>query len=117
MSLAYYSRLDPKNPAAFSPFVVSRVLRGDLGFRGVVISDDLADARQVTGWSPGARAVKFLSAGGDLVLAVDPAVLPAMYHAVLTKAQEDAPFRAKVDASALRVLKLKEKRGLVQGTP
>ena len=45
MSTAYYSRLDPKHPAAFSPFVVSTMLRGDLGFRGVVISDDLARGR------------------------------------------------------------------------
>jgi beta-N-acetylhexosaminidase len=113
MSTAYYHRLDPKHPAAFSSFIIRRMLRGDLGFHGVVVSDDLANARQVSPWRPGARAVKFLAAGGDLVLAVTPTVLPAMYRAVVTKAENDATFRARVDASALRVLKLKEQRGLL----
>ncbi|NUR06838.1 MAG: glycoside hydrolase family 3 protein [Nocardioidaceae bacterium] len=113
MSTAYYHRLDPKHPAAFSPFVINRMLRGDLGFTGVVISDDLANARQVSGWSYGARAVKFVNAGGNLVLTVDPASLPGMYQAVLDRAAHDAAFRAKVNASARRVLLLKQDRGLL----
>ncbi len=72
MSTAYYTRLDPRHPAAFSPFVIRTMLRGDLGFRQVVISDDLGSARQVAHWSSGDRAVRFLGAGGDLVLTVDP---------------------------------------------
>jgi beta-N-acetylhexosaminidase len=113
MSTAYYPRLDARNPAAFSPFVIGTVLRGDLGFRGVVISDDLGDARQVSPWSWGRRAVKFLAAGGNLVLTVDPASLPAMYHAVLARARHDPAFRAEVDTSALKVLAAKQSRGLL----
>ena len=82
ISTAYYSRLDARNPAAFSRSVIHRLLRRQLGFRGVVISDDLGNAGQVAAWSPGARAVRFLGAGGDLVLTVNPATLPAMYRAV-----------------------------------
>ena len=59
MSTAYYSRIDAAHPAAFSPTVIRTLLRGDLKFKGVVISDDLANARQVATWSPGARAVNF----------------------------------------------------------
>jgi beta-N-acetylhexosaminidase len=114
MSTAFYRRLDPAHPAAFSPFVIRTILRGDLGFRGVVISDDLGSARQVAAWRPGARAVAFLRAGGDLVLTVDPTTLPAMYDAVLARAKRLPGFRAKVDASALRILQLKERRGLLQ---
>jgi len=113
VSLAYYHRIDPRRPAAFSPVVIRSMLRGDLGFGGVVVSDDLADARQVASWAPGARAVRFLRAGGDLVLAVDPGTLPAMYDAVLHRARQHAPFRAAVDAAALRVLTLKQDRGLL----
>ena len=113
MSTAYYSRLDPQNPAAFSPFVIRTMLRHDLGFRGVVISDDLADARQVARWTPGQRAVKFLGAGGNLVLTVDPQKLPAMYDAVLARAAHHRAFRAAVNHSALRVLQLKERHGLL----
>ena len=113
MSTAYYSRIDRRNPAAFSPFIIGEVLRGDLGFRGVVISDDLAAARQVSRWSHGQRAVKFVRAGGNVVLTVDPKTVPAMYRAVLHAARTHKTFRTSVDQSALRVLRLKEDRGLL----
>ena len=113
MSTAYYSRLDRRNPAAFSRFVIRTMLRGDLGFRKVVISDDLGSAQQVAGWSYGARAVRFLGAGGDLVLTVDPATMPAMYGAVLRRARTDRHFRELVNRSALRVLEVKADRHLL----
>ena len=107
MSTATYPRLDPAHPAAFSPTVIGGMLRHDLGFTGVVISDDLANARQVTRWTPGSRAVQFIGAGGDMVLVVDAAPVAAMQHAVLARAAGDQAFRAKVDAAALRVLRAK----------
>ena len=113
MSTAYYSRLDAANPAAFSSFIIRTVLRGDLGFRHAVISDDLANARQVARWSYGARATKFINAGGDVVLTVNPSTLPAMYNAVVSKARSDPAFRAKVNAAALHVLQIKQRKGLL----
>jgi beta-N-acetylhexosaminidase len=113
MSTAVYSRIDPYRPAAFSPTVIGTLLRGDLGFRGVVISDDLGNARQVAAWSPGARAVDFIAAGGDMVLTVNSAVLAPMYAAVLARAQANPAFRAQVNASALRVLVAKDTLGLL----
>jgi beta-N-acetylhexosaminidase len=113
ISTAYYSRLDARNPAAFSRSVIHRLLRRQLGFRGVVISDDLGNAGQIAAWSPGARAVRFLGAGGDLVLTVNPATLPAMYRAVQTRAAHSPRFRARVHHAVLRVLELKEQRSLL----
>jgi beta-N-acetylhexosaminidase len=113
MSTAYYSHLDPKNPAAFSPFVIDTMLRGDLGFKGVVISDDLARAAQVASFSPAGRALRFIGAGGDIVLTVDHDPLPEMYAAVLGRAQDKKSFRAKVNAAALRVLTAKQHRHLL----
>lgn len=112
MSTAIYSRIDAQHPAAFSRTVVTGMARGDLGFRGVIVSDDLGNARQVASIQPGDRAVQFLDAGGDLVLTVNPDVVPAMYDAVLARAQRDAGFRALVDAAALRVLQAKDDLGL-----
>ena len=113
VSLAYYHRIDPDTPAVFSKVVIGTILRGDLAFGGVVVSDDLGDARQVAHWPAGARAVRFVAAGGDLVLTVDPQTLPAMYDAVLHKARNDPAFRDLVVAAALRVLRLKQERGLL----
>ena len=52
MSTAYYAKIDPNNPAAFSPTIVTGMVRGDLGFQGVIISDSLG-AAQVASFSPG----------------------------------------------------------------
>ena len=113
MSTARYTRLDPQRPAAFSPYVVTTLLRGDLGFDGVVISDDLAGAAQVAQIPAGERAARFVAAGGDVVLIVDPQPLPAMYRAVLHRAKTNPRFRAQVEAAALRVLTAKQHQGLL----
>ena len=116
MSTAYYQLIDPDRPAVFSPTVIGGMLRGELGFKGVVVSDDLGSARQVAAWSPGERAVDFIGAGGDLVLTVTPSVIPAMVTAVTAQVARDSAFRSKVDAAAMLVLKAKRAEGLIRGT-
>ncbi|MET4225674.1 glycoside hydrolase family 3 N-terminal domain-containing protein [Oerskovia enterophila] len=112
MSTAIYDRIDPGVPAAFSPVVVDGLLRGDLGFQGVVITDDVSKAEQVQAWSPGDRAVLTVAAGGDMVLAsADPGVIPEMASALVERAQRDPGFSAQVDAAVLRVLAAKERLG------
>ncbi|WP_456844140.1 glycoside hydrolase family 3 N-terminal domain-containing protein [Cellulomonas sp. P5_C6] len=108
VSTAIYALIDPTAPAAFSAPVVTDLLRGTLGFDGVVITDDVSAADQVAAWTPGDRAVDAIEAGCDIVLASkDPTVLPAMITALTQKAQADDEFAAKVDAAVLRVLAAK----------
>ncbi|MGH3425379.1 MAG: glycoside hydrolase family 3 N-terminal domain-containing protein, partial [Nocardioidaceae bacterium] len=76
-------------------------------FDGVVISDDLSNAEQVARWTPAQRAVKFVAAGGDMVLAVDPGQVPRMHRALLRRYKRNDRFAAKVDAAVRRVLKAK----------
>jgi beta-N-acetylhexosaminidase len=114
MSTAYYSQLDPHNPAAFSPLIINTLLRGDLRFRGVVISDDLGGAAQVSGWTPASRALQFFGAGGDILLTVDPSVVPQMYDTVLAYAKVNPRLRTLIDQAALRVLQAKQARGLIR---
>ena len=114
MSTAYYTRIDARHPAAFSPSIVTGMLRRDLGFHGVVISDDVGMATQVAAFSPGTRAVDFVAAGGDIVLTVKPAQIPEMTAAVLARAAVDATFRAQVHAAALRVLIAKQARRMLR---
>jgi len=113
VSSAIYARLDPDHPACFSRDVVTGLLRDELGFDGVVISDDMGQARQVTRWSAGSRAVQVIEAGGDIVLTVRPEQAPAMAQALVDRAKADSSFRKQVDAAALRVLKAKEAAGLL----
>ncbi len=61
-----YEALDPRRPATLSPTVIGRVIRRAIGFRGVLISDDLA-MKALRG-DPGALAQHAVAAGCDLAL-------------------------------------------------
>lgn len=61
-----YSALDPAWPATLSSAIIGRVIRGRIGFKGVLVSDDLAMSA-LTG-HPGARAARAVAAGCDLAL-------------------------------------------------
>lgn len=113
MSTAIYTQLDPTEVAAFSPVVVTGVLREQLGFDGVVISDDLANAASVTHLPVGERAVRFLAAGGTLVLTVDAATLAPMLEAVLARDSVDPAFSALVDDAVRTALEAKDRAGLL----
>jgi beta-N-acetylhexosaminidase len=117
VSSATYSRIDASHPAAFSRTVITTVLRHDLGFGGVVMSDDLGNAKAVQRWAPGTRAVNFIAAGGDIVLTVNPTTLPAMVNAVTARASSDAAFRTTLKAAVLRVLTMKAAYGLLATRP
>ena len=113
VSSAIYARIDPRSPAVFSRAVVTGLLRGKLGFSGVVISDDLSAAEGVSAWSPAQRAILAIEAGVDIVLvSADPSVAAQMVEAVVAKARTDKAFAALVDAAARRVLLLKAREGL-----
>ncbi|SEB95099.1 beta-N-acetylhexosaminidase [Paramicrobacterium humi] len=107
MSTAIYAKIDKSAPAAFSPAVVS-VLRDDVGFGGVVMTDDLSAATQVSAWSPAQRAILAIEAGVDLVLiSSTPSIYPEMRDAVLQRATDDPAFAHKVDAAARRIAQAK----------
>ena len=109
VSSATYSLIDPSAPAVFSSTIVTDMLRTQMGFSGVVITDDVSAAVQVQDVSAGDRAVRAIRAGCDLVLAsADPTVAADMVKALITTAQSDPAFAARVDESATRVLNLKK---------
>lgn len=108
IGFAVYEKIDGSAPAAFSAPIVTGILRGDLGYDGVVITDDLSAATAVSGVAPADRAIRALAAGVDvLLLSSGPATLPAMYDAVLQKARSDPAFAERVDESARRVVEAK----------
>lgn len=61
-----YPAWDTARPATLSPTIIEQVIRGRLGFRGVLVSDDLA-MHALTG-APAARATAAIEAGCDLAL-------------------------------------------------
>jgi beta-N-acetylhexosaminidase len=108
VSSAIYSQIDATQPAVFSPGVIQGLLRGQLGFDGVVMSDDLSAAAQVQPWAPADRAILAIEAGVDVVLvSADPTVAEQMIAAVVAKAQSDPAFDDLVNQAARRVVALK----------
>jgi beta-N-acetylhexosaminidase len=113
VSSARYPRLDRTNAAMFSPAVVTGLLRGRLGFDGVVINDDVGAAKAVAAVPVGQRATRFIAAGGDIVLTANAGQAGTMLGAIARLRASDRVFATQVDAAAARVLDLKASLGLV----
>ncbi len=113
VSSARYPKLDPANQAVFSPAVITGLLRGAMGYQGVVISDDVGVAESVTGVPAGERATRFLASGGDVVLTAQPSTVSTMSSAITARARQDPTFAEQVHRSVSRVLALKDRMGLL----
>lgn len=117
VSSASYPKLDGDSIAAFSRPIITDLLRGQLGFTGLVISDDLGNAAAVSRVAVGDRAVRFIQAGGDLALTVQPSDAGPMTTALLAKAAASVGFAAQVTAAAGHVLAAKYRAGLLPCSP
>lgn len=113
VSSAVFELIDPDNEGVFSRTIITSYLRDQLAFNGVVIADDLGAAGAVADTPPAERGVRFLAAGGDIVINADPTILQEMVAATLARAEADPAFAQQVGASATRVLELKSWLGLV----
>ena len=111
ISSATFQRIDPDHQAVFSKHIITDILRNQLGFDKVVIADDLGAAGAVADIPAGQRAVRFLEAGGDLILTADASLAPEMAEAVLEEMHTNSEFADSVAKSAARVLALKESVG------
>jgi beta-N-acetylhexosaminidase len=108
VALATYTRIDPRHLAAFSPLIMSGLLRQQVHFRGVIVSDDLGAAAAVAGVPTAARGIDFLAAGGDLITSEGLAAAEAMDQAILQRAAADSAFRATVNSAVMRILGAKQ---------
>jgi beta-N-acetylhexosaminidase len=113
VAIATFTRIDASHLAAFSPIVIGQMLRGSVGFQGVIVSDDLGATAAVASIPAGDRALAFLSAGGDLVISKTAVATHAMVLAVRSRAAADPVFLARVNDAAVRILRAKQEFGLL----
>lgn len=113
VSSATFTNLDPEQEAVFSSAVITDILRDELGYQGIVIADDLGAAAAVADVPPAERGLRFIEAGGDVVINADPDLMTAMVDATLERARNDPDFDRRITASATRVMELKSWLGLV----
>src|SRR5947209_6930854 len=103
---------DPNRVATTSPSVVRDLLKQQLGFKGIVVTDalDMAGLTRLYAANIGRAAVDAFKAGYDLLII--PADLDASYRAMLDAAHSGEIPQAQIDASVLKLLKAKAALGL-----
>ena len=74
--------------------IIGDLLRGRMGYDGVVITDDVGAAKAVAAIPVGQRATKFVDAGGDIVLTARPDTVPTMHRALASRMAADQSFAA-----------------------
>jgi beta-N-acetylhexosaminidase len=99
-------------PGTLSPKVLTGLLRGEMGFRGIIISDAM-DMRAVLDQFGAAEAVKRAIAAGIDVL-IQPLDVSQTIDAVVAGVTEGRYREARLDSSVRRVLETKRKLGLAQ---
>jgi beta-N-acetylhexosaminidase len=110
MAHVLYPELDPDHPASISKTVVDGMLRRDLKYDGVVLTDDLEMKAVADRWTPDRSAVLAMQAGCDIVpvCITHDAQVTAMEGAVRAVEGGDVPFKA-MDDSLRRIRTLKER--------
>jgi beta-N-acetylhexosaminidase len=114
VSHASYAPDDFVLPASLSKAIVTNLLRGGLGFRGIAISDDLASAAITTATpSTSEAAVMAVAAGIDMVwISGGAAQQQKAYRALVVAIKTGKLSRGRVDAAVTRILTVKRELGL-----
>jgi beta-N-acetylhexosaminidase len=100
----------PDLPATLSPAILTDLLRQELGFQGLVITDALGMGGIVNGFGASEAAVRALEAGADTLLM--PADADAAIRAVVAAVESRRLTRQRIQTSVIRILSAKERLGL-----
>ena len=107
-SHAVYPALDSDRPATLSPVVLTEVLRERMGFRGLILTDDLEMGAIATDWSVADGALKSLQAGADILLICrDQSHVRASLDLIRQALSEGTVSKDRVAQSLERIRKMK----------
>ena len=100
--------LDPENPATLSHTIVTEILREEMGFDGVVCTDDLTMGAISKTYGIGEAAVRAVAAGCDLLLICHEAEnLKTAYDALCAAVESGRISEERLNESVSRILSLK----------
>jgi beta-N-acetylhexosaminidase len=111
---ALYPAFDPANIASQSRVLLTDVLRDQLGFEGVAVTDSIEAQAVLDRSGVATAAVRSIAAGADIVLMTGSGSWNLVYPRLLARARRDSAFAARVRESAQRVLALKRRLALTQ---
>ena len=115
-----YPALDPDLPASLSPAIIGGVLRQQIGFTGVVMTDAMDMGAIVNTYTRPTASVMALQAGADMIIAGPHTPLSeqeAMKDAVVKAVQSGTLPADRLDEAVRRILMLKLKYGRLDWTP
>ena len=116
-----FSALDPDRPATLSPVILGDLLRGELGFDGLIVSDSMNMHSMKRNYDPADAAIQGFKAGVDLMMLAEEhydhdagqylANQRALIRAVIQAVDSGRISRERVDDAVTRVLRLKREAG------
>ncbi len=98
-------------PACMSSLIIEQILRSEMGFDGIAVTDAMDMGAITDVYTPGEAAVNAIRAGMDVVLM--PVDLDEAYNAVLEAVHSGDISESQIDESVLRVIRTKVKRGVI----
>ena len=108
-----FPELDPIYPSTMSKKILTELLRKDLGFNGVVISDDMTMGAIVENYTLEFAVLEFLKAGGDIALICHGENNPRMVINYIKESINKGEITIKdIDEKVYRILTLKDKYNL-----
>ena len=114
VSLAFYGAYDTITPGALAEPVATGLLRDELGFDGVAITDDLGSGAVRATGATAKAAVKALAAGSDLLQIGSPEDQVGVRAEILSAVESGELSQERLAQAAGRVLELKRAQGLLE---
>ena len=116
-----FTALDPERPATLSPIVLGDVLRGELGFEGMIVSDSMNMHSMKLNYHPADAAIQGFNAGVDLMMLAEEHYdhdantylenQRNLIRAVIQAVEAGRISRERVDDALRRILRLKSEAG------
>ena len=104
--------LEDTEPASLSPTIITQLLRGDMGYDGVVITDSLRMTAIASEYKAAAAAVRAIQAGADILLI--PSNLEAAVKAIEDAVSSGTLSMERIEESVIRILALKIQSGVIR---
>jgi len=109
--------IDPVYPAELSPTIVTNILRNQMGYDGVVITDALWMTGIAKKWNLEQAGVMALQAGNDMLLgAIGPYQMQSMIDAIKAALQDGSLTMARINQAVTRIIALKIQYHLIPPT-
>lgn len=103
--------VDAENPSTLSESVVTGLLREELGYDGVIMTDSFQMGSITENYGQSEAAVTSIQAGCDMILM--PMEYEACYQGVLQAVQDGRISEEQINASCMRILRAKAERGIL----